>query len=594
MTQNPAWKPLAISLAAAGLLSAGLIAFGQDDDYFDPALLAGALCGPTAGSSLKPSAWLVLAQAEGQATTVATPGVADPPLYEDLGTLSYRVSTQNRLAQKYFDQGLRLTYAFNHCEAARAFRMAQKLDPDCAMCYWGDALVLGPNINLPMQDDAVAPAFTAIEKAKQLAGKASLKERALIEALSLRYASNPKADRAKLDAAYAEAMGKVAARYPNDLDIATLYTEALMDTQPWDYWEAGGSKPKGHAAEMVGTIEKVLKANPNHIGAIHYYIHITEASDQPKRALPYADRLAKLAPGAGHLVHMPAHSYYRVGRYLDSLNANKAAVEIDERYIAQQKPEGIYPFGYYPHNVHFVMVSAQVMGDAKTAIEYADKLVPLIPDKVAYAFPIAQPVKASPYFAYAQFAPPEQILGLAEPSADLPYVQALWHYARGIAQVGRRDFEAAALEAAAIADINKTANFADLNSTGIPAKDVLEVARHVVLGRIAQAKGDAQVAIGEFEQAVASEDRLSYTEPPYWYYPVRQSLGAALLQAGRVDQAEQAFRASLARTPNNGWSIYGLMQVYEKRGDVKAAKGIEKMLRRAWAGEREQLTLTHL
>lgn len=390
MNPNPSWKPLAISLAAAGLLSAGLIASGQDDDYFDPSLLAGAPCGPVAGNSLKPSAWLVLAQAETQATTVVASAVADPPLYEDLGKLSYKITTKNPLTQKYFDQGLRLTYAFNHWEAARAFRMAQKLDPDCAMCYWGDALVLGPNINLPMQDDAVAPAFAAIENAKQLAGKASIKERALIEALSRRYANDPKADRAKLDAAYAEAMGKVAARYPNDLEIATLYTEALMDTQPWDYWEPGGSKPKGHA------------------------------------------------------------------------------------------------------------------------------------------------------------------------------------------------------------DIEKTANFTDLTNTGIPANDVLEVARHVVLGRIAQAKGDSGVAIGEFELAVASEDKLSYTEPPYWYYPVRQSLGAVLLQAGRIDQAERAFRASLARTPNSGWAIYGLMQAYERRGDVKAAKGIEKQLRRAWAGEREELTLARL
>jgi tetratricopeptide (TPR) repeat protein len=586
------WKPLAVALACAGLISGGAFALAKDNEYFDPALLpGGAVCGAVAGNPFKSSAWLVLAKAQAEATPAEA---AAPPLFAGLGTLTYPISTQHSLAQEYFDQGLRLAYAFNHWEAARAFRNAQKLDPNCAMCYWGEALVLGPNINLPMQDDAVAPAFAAVEKAKALAGGASEKERALIEALGQRYTSDPKADRAKLDGAYAEAMGKVAARYPKDVDIATLYAESLMDTQPWDYWEPGGGKPKGRASEIVSTLERVLRANPDHVGAIHYYIHITEASDQPRRAVPYADRLAKLMPAAGHIVHMPSHTYYRIGRYIDSLNANKAAVQVDEAYIAQNRPEGIYPLGYYPHNVHFVMVSAQVMGDGRTALESADKLVGLIPDQVAYAFAIAQPVKAAPYFAYAQYAAPERVLALAAPPGDLPYVKAHWHYARGIAQVGRGDLDAAAKEAAHIAELSATANFKDLTDAGVPASDVLEIARHVVLARIAQAKGDTRGAITEFEFAVAAQDRLPYMEPAYWYYPVRQSLGAALLQAGELTRAEQAFRGSLVKVPNNGWALFGLVQVYHMRGDTKAEKATQKLFDRAWAGEREGLTLARL
>ena len=592
MTTIVCWKPLAVALACAGLISAGAFALAKDDEYFDPALLpGGAVCGAVAGNPFKSSAWLVFAKAQ----TGATPAeAAAPPLFAGLGTLTYPISTQHPLAQKYFDQGLRLAYAFNHWEAARAFRSAQKLDPNCAMCYWGEALVLGPNINLPMQDDAVAPAFAAVEKAKALAGSASEKERALIEALGQRYTSDPKADRAKLDGAYAEAMGKVAARYPKDADIATLYAESLMDTQPWDYWEPGGGKPKGRAAEIVSTLERVLRANPDHVGAIHYYIHITEASDQPRRAVPYADRLAKLMPAAGHIVHMPSHTYYRIGRYIDSLNANKAAVQVDEAYIAQNRPEGIYPLGYYPHNVHFVMVSAQVMGDGRTALESADKLAGLISDQAAYAFAIAQPVKAAPYFTYAQYAAPEKVLALAAPPADLPYVKAHWHYARGIAQVGRGDLDAAAKEAAHIAELGATANFKDLTDAGIPVSDVLEIARHVVLARVAQAKGDARGAITEFELAVAAQDRLPYMEPAYWYYPVRQSLGAALLQAGELTRAEQAFRGSLVKVPNNGWALFGLAQVYHMRGDSKAEAVMQKLFDRAWAGEREGLTLARL
>ena len=308
----------------------------------------------------------------------------EPPLWAGLGSITYKITTANERAQAYFDQGLRLAYAFNHGEAQRAFRMAQKLDPDCAMCFWGEALVLGPNINLPMPEDAIAPAYAAAQKAKALAGKSSPREQALIDALAARYSSDPKAARTPFDTAYAAEMAKVAKQFSDDDEIATLYAEAAMDLSPWDYWKPGGREAKPQSVPIVPTLERVLARNPNHPGAIHLYIHAVEASDRPKRAEPYADRLRGAVPGAGHLVHMPSHIYYRVGRYLDALEDNKTAVKADEKYLADTNaPMGVYRLGYYPHNVHFVMASAQMAGDGPTVIAAAEKLRDLIPDEVA-------------------------------------------------------------------------------------------------------------------------------------------------------------------------------------------------------------------
>src|ERR1700674_2163513 len=332
----------------------------------------------------------------------------DPPLWDGLGAVSYEITTSNPIAQTYFDQGLRLTYAFNHGEAQRAFRKAQKLDPECAMCFWGEALALGPNINLPMQDEALAPAFAAAQKARALAANASPREQALIAAVAARYAEDPKADRKALDAAYAAAMGKVAAEFPEDNEIAVLYAESVMDLSPWNYWQPGGREPNPQSVAIVPTLERVLAKDPNHPGAIHYYIHAVEASDRPERAEPLADRLRGAIPGAGHLVHMPSHIYYRVGRYLDALEDNKAAVKVDEKCLADTSaPMGVYRLGYYPHNVHFVMAAAQMAGDGQTVIAAAQKLSALIPDEGARGIALVQPVKAAPYFAHAQFSTPE-------------------------------------------------------------------------------------------------------------------------------------------------------------------------------------------
>jgi tetratricopeptide (TPR) repeat protein len=558
------------------------------------------ICHTPAATGL-PNIMLRLAQTEvpraEMSAAKAAPAFADiePPLWSGLGTVSYKITTANERAQAYFDQGLRLSYAFNHGEAQRAFRMAQKLDPDCAMCFWGEALVLGPNINLPMQEDTMAPAYAAAQKAKALAGKASPREQALIGALTARYGSDPKAARPAFDKAYASAMAKVTAQYPDDDEIATLYAEAVMDLSPWDYWKPGGREPNPQSVPIVPTLERVLARSPDHPGAIHLYIHAVEASDRPKRAEPFADRLRNAIPGAGHLVHMPSHIYYRVGRYLDALEDNKNAVKVDEKYLADTNaPMGVYRLGYYPHNVHFVMASAQMAGDGPTVIAAAEKLSKLIPDEAARAIAMVQPVKAAPYFAHAQFSTPETILALPDPGDAIPYVTGLWLYARGVAHAARGDFASVAATADLIETLERTSDFKLLKESSVPAQEVLRIARTLILARAAQARGDTRTAIVRFERAAALQDALPYTEPPYWYYPIRQSLAAALLQAGRHAEAERQFQRALSRAPSNGWSYYGLAQLHKARGNTAAARKAEADLARTWIGDRKLLQISKL
>jgi tetratricopeptide (TPR) repeat protein len=609
-TRSPRLLVSAAAAALAGTALAALLASNiatRADADSAAADISLPLAGPdipvctTPPATFQPSTMLRLAQTEVPRAEMSAasnaPAFADtePPLWAGLGYVTHKITTANELVQVYFDQGLRLAYAFNHGEAQRAFRKAQKLDPDCAMCFWGEALVLGPNINLPMQEDAVAPAYAAAQKAKALAGKATPREQALIGALAARYGSDPKAARAPLDAAYAAEMEKVASQFSDDDEIATLYAEAVMDLSPWDYWKPGGREPNPQSAPIVPTLERVLARNPSHPGAIHFYIHAVEASDRPKRAEPYADRLRGAIPGAGHLVHMPSHIYYRVGRYLDALEDNKTAVKVDEKYLADTNaPMGVYRMGYYPHNVHFVMASAQMAGDGQTVIAAAEKLGKLIPDEAARGIAMVQPVKAAPYFAHAQFSAPETILALPDPGDAVPYVKALWLYARGVALAARRDFAGATAAASAIETLERTADFTLLKQSNVPAQEVLRIARMLVLARVAQGKGDRRAAIARFEQAAALQDALPYTEPPYWYYPIRQSLGAALLQAGRHTEAKQQFELALRRAPSNGWSYYGLVELYKARGDTTAARKAEADLARTWIGDRKLLQISNL
>jgi tetratricopeptide (TPR) repeat protein len=520
---------------------------------------------------------------------------AEVPLWSNLGSLTFKISTRNAMAQRYFDQGLMLAYGFNHAEARRSFQAAQRLDPTCAMCFWGEALVLGPNINAPMDPALNGAAIEAQARAASLASTASTREQALIKALAVRYSAEPGATRATLDQAYAEAMSTVARTFPDDQDIAAMTAEALMDLSPWDYWQSGGREPKGRTAEIVALLEGALKANPDHPGAIHFYIHAVEASDRPERAEPYADRLRALDLGAGHLVHMPSHIYYRVGRYADSLDVNRQAAQADEAFFGVVKPEGIYAGGYYPHNIHFLMVSAQMAGDGPTVIEAAEKLERAIPDDAARAMPgFVQPMKVAPLFAHAQFSAPETVLALPRPSADMPYVTALWTYARGVALAAKGDTEAARKAADEIAEIATKSDLSALSTAGVPAADVLAIARHVVLGRVAQAEGDGAGAVAAFEAAVALEDKLSYMEPPFWYYPVRQSLGAAYLEAGNTAAAEAIFRASLKSVPHNGWALFGLHEALARRGESAERAEVAERLGKAWAGTRDMLSLARL
>src|SRR5215470_5151773 len=595
-------SPIAVLTGGFALLAtAGLAASGRAPaapQTFDP-VLDGALCAPSADTGRRLlSYYQKLAQATETkpfpptATGADDPG-GDAPLYDNLGSLSYPITTKSPLAQRYFDQGLRLAYGFNHAEARRAFRTAKKHDPDCAMCAWGEALVLGPNINAPMEADAVAPAMAAVGKAQERAPSASAREQALIKAVAERYSSDAKAERRALDTAYADAMGAASAAFPEDDTIRVLHAEAMMDLSPWDYWEAGGAKPKGRTAEIVSTLEAVLARSPDHSGAIHYYIHMVEASDAPARAREPASRLAGTMPGAGHLVHMPFHIYYRIGEYKSAVDANKAAVTIDEAYIAQAKPSGIYPQAYYPHNVHSLMASAQMAGDGASAIAAAEKLAHIVTADAARSFPMAQPVAAAHYYAHAQFSPPATVLALAGPGDGLPFVEAMWHYARGVAYAADKNIPAARAEAEAIARL-KASDFSALTAGGIPAPDVLDLARTVVEGRTALAEGQLPAARSAFEQAVAIQDKLNYSEPPYWYYPVGQSLGAVLLRLGELNAAEDAFRASLVRAPNNGWALYGLSEVYRRMGRTDAAADIARRLDAAWVGDRGVLDVTKL
>lgn len=595
-------KSLFAAMLAAGIIAGDALPEAQSTVFVpELAMLDGALCvTPAAGG---PAAPLLVAQAaktevspaaKAAASAAPPPAALDQPLIGGLGTRSFKITTSSKAAQQYFDQGLRLAWNFNHAEAQRAFQKAQRLDPDCAMCYWGEAYVLGPNINVPMDPGANAPAVAAAAKARALAAKATPREQALIAAIAARYSADPKLERPVLDEAYANAMASAAAKFPEDVDVLAFYAEALMDRSPWDYWEPGGAKPKAVVAPLVATLETILKKDPSHIGGIHLYIHAVEASADAKRAERYADKLAKLAPNAGHLVHMPAHIYFRLGRYKDSLATNRAAVKVDESYIKQFAPQGVYPLGYYSHNLHFIMVSAQMSGEAATVIEAAAKLAKNIPDEVAKAVPLVVPMKAAPYFSHAQFSDLATVLALPEPSAELPYLQVAWRYARGVALAQSGKTESARTQLAELERVVAKADYSAYSAWGIPAKEVGRIAAHVLRARIAQAASDLDGAARELRAAIEIQDTLPYMEPPYWYYPVRQTLGAVLLLKGDAQGARDAFRDSLGKTPNNSWSLYGLQQTFEKQGMAAEAREVEKYLARAWSGDRKQLDLQRL
>ena len=506
------------------------------------------------------------------------------PLFDDLGKHHVAITTKSELAQRYFDQGLILAYGFNHAEAGRAFGEAARLDPDCAMCEWGAAYVLGPNINAPMDSAAGVEAYAHAQKALALAPKASEKERAYIEALAKRYAPYPPKDRKPLDVTYAHAMREVARRFPDDLEAATLFAEALMDVTPWDYWTKDG-KPQPWTPEIVGTLESVLERAPEHPAAIHFYIHAVEASKQPERAERYADRLGELVPGAGHLVHMPAHIYMRVGRYHDASLANERAGKADESYVTQCRSQGVYPLAYVPHNHHFLWASASMEGRSAEALRAAGSTDAKTNHEMMRepGLGTLQHYSIIPFYAYTRFGKWEEILKAPAPPADLLYPTGLWHYARGRALVatgrlGEAERELAALETIAAKDTLEKVTLWDLNSS----RSLLRIATHMLAGELDAKRKDFTAAVRHLREGVQLEDALKYDEPPPWNYPVRQSLGAVLLEAGRAREAERVYREDLEHNPENGWSLFGLMKSLESQGKRAEASEVETRFKKAW------------
>jgi tetratricopeptide (TPR) repeat protein len=515
-----------------------------------------------------------------------------PARLAGLGARSWKITTASAEAQGWFDQGVALAWGFNHAEAWRAFARALALDPGCAMCAWGAAWVLGPNVNDVMHPEAVEPARIALARAVALAPSASPVEQALIAALASRYPGDGAAAMSD-EAAWADALAGVAARFPDDPVILSLHAEAMMNTQPWDYWEAGGTAPKGRAGAIVAALEQALAIDPDHPAAIHLYIHTVEASTTPERAEPFADRLRGQMPAAGHLVHMPGHIYLRVGRHADAIAVNVDAVASDEAFfaLAGEAAGPVYRFGYYPHNVHFLLTAAQFSGRADLALPAAARLGALIPDEMAAAVPLAQPVKTALYTAHAQLAAKADVLALPAPGEDLPFIRAFWHYARGVALARAGEGAAAEAERAAIARILAEADLAPLEAALIPARAMLTVAERVLAARIAQAKGDLAAAEAALREALAAEAGIGYMEPAYWYYPVSQTLGAVLLAQGRAAEAEAAFAAALAKQRRSGWALWGLMQAQEAQGRAVEAAATRAAFDAVWTGDRALLRL---
>jgi tetratricopeptide (TPR) repeat protein len=518
----------------------------------------------------------------------AAPNGALAPRLLKLGNHQFLVSTKNKDAQAFMNQGLNLSYAFNHAEAGRAFREAARLDPNLAMAYWGQALVLGPNINAPMDPNSEGPALELIKKAVSLKSKASPREQAYIDALAERYSGNA-ADRQARDHAYAAAMKKVEQKFPDDLDAATLYAESMMDLRPWGYWTRDGQPYEG-VAEVVTLVEKVIERNPLHPGALHLYIHLVEATDKVDKAEGPADRLLTLMPAAGHMVHMPAHIYQRIGRYNDAVRSNEMAINADEDYIAQCRAQGLYPMGYYPHNIHFLWFAATADGQSKRSIESARKAASKVPDEALQQVSLMAIFRVVPYYALTRFGKWDEMLREPEPPAFSPYARGIWHYARGIAFVRKGETDKADQELVKVKELLSDKLLEQPLFSPNTGLAVLSIAPEVLAGEIEAARKNYDKAVAHLERAVRLEDALVYTEPSEWHYPPRQALAAVLLQANRAAEAETVYWADLKRNRNNGWSLYGLMKALQAQGKKDEAGLIEARFKKAW--ERADVTIS--
>lgn len=496
---------------------------------------------------------------------------AGAPLFDGLGTHHHYITRANPGAQRYFNQGLIIDFAFNHAESVRSFRAAQTLDPNCAMCYWGEALALGPNINVTsnrkvvMSDEDRITAHAAIQKALSLKNSVSLQESDYIDALAVRYNGDPSSPREPLDLAYVDAMRQLHHKYRDDDDAAALYAESMMNTMPWDYW-LDPENPKPLTEEVLAALESVLERSPAHPLAIHLYIHAVEASSNPERAEGPADILAGLVPGAGHLVHMPAHIYWRVGRYHDASQANIEAAAVDEAYIEQCNAQGFYPAAYYPHNIHFLWAAASMEGRSKIAIDAARKVAANVQLEMIDQFPGVEFFHTIPLLALTQFGLWDEVLAEPQPPENLEFSNGIWHYVRATAYARKGKLDAARAERQKLVPLRDASDVHFLDTIYYPATSLLEIADELVLGEIAMAAGNADDAVSHFELAVAIQDELPYTEPPFWYYPSRHSLGKALLAAGQAEKAESVYRRDLEDYPRNGWAMFGLMESLKAQG----------------------------
>ncbi|MEX2494720.1 MAG: tetratricopeptide repeat protein [Woeseia sp.] len=530
------------------------------------------------------------ATSEEQSELVALAGA---PLFEGMGEHHRPITTRSAGAQKYFNQGLVIDFAFNHAESVRSFRAAQRLDDQCAMCYWGEALALGPNINVTsngkavMSDEDRIAAFAAIRKALQLKKHASAQERDYIDALATRYNGDPSTPREPLDEAYAQAMRELHKKYPDDDDAAALFAESLMNTMPWDYW-IDAENPRPLTVEVIDALETVLARSPEHPMAMHLYIHAVEASSRPERAEAAADTLGHLVPGAGHLVHMPSHIYWRVGRYHDASEANERAAAVDESYIAQCNAQGFYPAMYYPHNIHFLWAASSMEGRRAVAIDAARRVAANVQLEMIDQFPGVEFFHTIPLLALTQFGMWDEILAEPQPRDDLEFSNGIWHYVRATAFARKNDVESARAEHARLVPLKEASDVHFLDTINYPATSLLAIADALVQGEIAMAEGNPEAAVPHFRTAVAIQDELPYTEPPFWYYPTRHSLGKALLRSGDAAAAERIYRRDLEDYPHNGWSMYGLIQSLTAQG--KDASHMQDMFDKVWS--QADVTLT--
>jgi tetratricopeptide (TPR) repeat protein len=501
------------------------------------------------------------------------------------GDSFFAIQSDNSEVQRLFHRGVVLTYGFNHQEAHNVYMQAAAQDSNCAMCYWGAALVLGPNINKPMDPADVPTAHRLAQIALEHSKGENPLHKSLIDALVLRYSPEAGTDRSALDQAYADAMRNVAKQFPKSPTVQVLLGEALMDLHPWDYWEKDG-QPKPWTLEILETLDAALKLDPNNLNANHLHIHAVEASLHPEQAEASADRLRALAPDSGHLLHMPAHIYMRIGRYADAAAVNEKAIANDENYRSHAKPEGIYPLAYMPHNRHFLWIAAADSGQSQKALIAAFGMAEVVDTQKMRAPGLGtlQHFHVMPLYAMIRFGKWEDILNHPEPAQDLIYPRGVWRYARGRALTGLGRLEEAAQELEQLKTLAADPALAKVTFWEInKSADLLAIAQHVLAGELAYQKGQAEDAISHLQQAVAAEDKLNYDEPPAWYYPARQSLGAVLLDAGRASEAEPIFRRDLERHRNNGWSLFGLWQSLTAQGKTDEAQEVKTRFDKTWA-----------